>query len=91
MGAGVVTGAVTFVAALESEVAATTTVVVAGNALHVSIGDRTVRLGRPVLMAEKAAVVTALLETGVPAGATIDVTAPSHPAVLLAAQPSTSG
>ena len=49
--------------------------------LWAGIGSVSVRLGSPLEMAAKAKALEALLETGVPDGAVINLIAPSRPAV----------
>lgn len=52
-----------------------------GIGLIAEVEGHRIRLGRPVDMAEKASVLDALLDTGIPAGATINLIAPLRPAV----------
>jgi cell division protein FtsQ len=52
-----------------------------GGELWFSVPGLDVRLGRPIEMAEKAAALSALLERGVPAGAEVNLIAPTRPAI----------
>lgn len=77
-----VEGAVTFLAALPSDLQPTSRVVATGEGLEATVAGFTVRLGRPFDMEQKAAVTAAILEQGVDEGSIITVVAPASPAVL---------
>lgn len=75
-------GGVAFVEALPPELAAGSMVTVgAEGRLDATVVGHQVRLGRPVDLIAKASALAAVIESGVAPGSTIDVTAPSHPAV----------
>jgi cell division protein FtsQ len=74
-------GAVAFVAELAPELASDAVVSVRDEDLHVTIGGHDVRLGRPDDLALKAIVLAELLESGLIEGASIDLIAPTRPAV----------
>lgn len=74
-------GALAFIDRLTPGVREGTRVFVEGEGLYATVAGHRVRLGRPTSMAEKATVLTALLESGIAPGATIDLIAPLRPAV----------
>ncbi len=75
-------GVVEFLAALPSEIAATTSIRQAGDELMAEVGAHRIRLGDPTNMAAKAVALTALLDDErVAANAVIDLIAPTRPAV----------
>ena len=76
-----IVGAVAFIEALSPERRAGTMVAVANGGLVAEVDGHPVRLGRPVDMDDKAVVLESLLDTGLEPGASIDVIAPSRPAV----------
>lgn len=76
-----VVGALEFIDHLSAERRAGTRVRLEGDGLSADVAGHTIRLGRPVDMAQKAAVLDALLDSGVADGATIDLIAPLRPAV----------
>ena len=79
---GDVAGAVDFVSALDGDLAASTLVTVAEDGLAANVAGYPVRLGQGEDLAEKARVVSALVATDPPPGATIDVLAPSRPSIV---------
>jgi cell division protein FtsQ len=74
-------GAIEFVAGLSPGLRRATTVSVAGDSVEAQVDQYTVSLGRSVEMTFKAAAVEALILSGVEPGSSINVTAPSRPAV----------
>lgn len=76
-----VLAALTFLQHLREESRAGARVFVEGDGLAAVVAGHDVRLGRPVDMAEKAVVLDALLKAGLEEGASIDLIAPSRPAV----------
>lgn len=76
-----VTGAAAFLGALPSDVARAGSLDEIGGELWFRIGSVDVRLGRAVDMPEKAAALTALLDSGTPPGATIHLVSARRPAV----------
>jgi cell division septal protein FtsQ len=74
-----VLGALEFVAALPGIEAAATSVFVQDDELWATVGERRVRLGRPIEMRAKAAAVLVLLDATQPG--VIDVIAPTRPAI----------
>lgn len=83
LGSGVsepeILGAVTFLQALPSELAAITVVRLTDQEMWAWVGDRNVRLGRPIDMAAKASALTAIIDSAPPG--VIDVIAPTRPAI----------
>jgi len=75
-------GALAFASALRGDLKADTVIYAEGTGLFATVDARTVRLGRPVDMEAKAAVLAAVLDQGIDPDAAIDVIAPSRPAVL---------
>ena len=74
-------GALEFVHHLSMERRPGTLIRSEGVGLIAEVEGHRIRLGRPVNMAEKASVLDALLDTGIPDGATINLIAPLRPAV----------
>ncbi|MCL1595453.1 MAG: FtsQ-type POTRA domain-containing protein [Actinomycetia bacterium] len=74
-------GAVAFAGALREDLAVGAVIYVEGDGLFATVVGHTVRLGRPVDLAEKAVVLAALIDQGLDPDATIDVIAPTRPAV----------
>ncbi len=74
-------GAARFAGALTPALAAETTVIVDGERIRALVSGHPVDLGDPANMEEKAVVLAALLERGVPDGAVIELMAPRRPAV----------
>ena len=74
-------GALEFVHHLSMERRPGTLIRSEGVGLIAEVEGHRIRLGRPVDMAEKASVLDALLDTGIPDGATINLIAPLRPAV----------
>jgi cell division protein FtsQ len=74
-------GALDFVRHLNERNRAGARIEMAGEGLQAQVAGHLVRLGRPVDMAEKAAVLNALLNSGIEPGASIDLIAPLRPAV----------
>jgi len=74
-------GALEFVHHLSIERRPGTRIRSEGIGLIAEVQGHRIRLGRPVDMAEKASVLDALLDTGIRDGATINLIAPSRPAV----------
>ncbi|NHZ70247.1 MAG: FtsQ-type POTRA domain-containing protein [Proteobacteria bacterium] len=75
-------GAVAFARALREDLAVGASIYVEGDGLFATVAGHTVRLGRPVDLSEKAMVLAALIDQGLDPEATIDVIAPTRPAVL---------
>lgn len=73
--------AVDFVTALSEGIRRSTVLTVTGDTVEAEVAGIPVIIGRPTDMAVKAAVVEALLATGIEPGSRIDVTAPTRPAV----------
>jgi cell division septal protein FtsQ len=71
-----------FLAELHPVLAPTASVTRAGEELWATVGGFTVRLGRPIEMEAKARALNALLAAGVEAGSTINLLAPTRPAVV---------
>lgn len=92
-----VAGAASFLTALSPTYQRSAVVFEAEGELWAEVGDWVVRLGRPVEMSQKAAALEAVLGEGQPAGAIINVIAPTRPTVRLGggpsadAEPSTDG
>jgi len=76
-----VLGALEFIEHLPIEHRAGVTVRAEGEGLVTDVKGHKIRLGRPVDMAQKATVLEALLDSELPAGATIDLIAPLRPGV----------
>ncbi len=74
-------GALMFLDALAVEHQPGARVTVSEEGLHAVVGGHLIRLGRPVDMAQKALVLAALLEAGIEPGATVNLIAPTRPAV----------
>jgi len=74
-------GALEFLENLPGDVATGLTIAAEGENLLVDVRGHRVRLGHPNQMAEKARVLTALLATDLPFDASIDLIAPTRPAV----------
>ena len=74
-------GALEFVHHLSIERRAGALIRSEGIGLIAEVEGHRIRLGRPVQMGEKASVLDALLDTGIPDGATINLIAPLRPAV----------
>jgi len=74
-------GALLFIDRLSVERRAGTRIHTEGDGLVAQVAGYTVRLGRPVDMGQKASVLDALLDSGIPEGATIVLIAPLRPAV----------
>jgi cell division septal protein FtsQ len=74
-------GGLAFLSELDPLVGARTTVIAVGGEMWALIEGVRVRLGRPVAMTEKARALEAVLAQGVPADATVNLIAPSRPAV----------
>jgi cell division protein FtsQ len=70
-----------FVAALPPRLAEATDIAETGDELVLEVAGATVRLGRAVDMAAKAQTLAALLDEGVPAGATIHLVSAQRPAI----------
>ncbi len=89
---GRVTGAASFFATLEPPYVSGALLFESEGELWVELGEYLVRLGRPIEMPQKAAALAAVLGEGQPAGAIINVIAPSRPTVRLEGgpQPSTN-
>lgn len=77
-----IVGALTFAEALRDDLKENTVIYADGDGLFATVSRHTVRLGRPVDMANKAAVLAGLLDNGLDPDASINVIAPSRPAVL---------
>lgn len=77
-----ITGALRFLAELTSDLRTRTTVASSPDGLVAVVDGFTVRLGRPVDMAEKARALVALLVDGPEAGSEITLVAPSRPSIL---------
>jgi len=76
-----VLGALAFISRISQGGRSGARVSIEGEGLAADVGSYRIRLGRPIDMAEKAAVLEALLETGIEPGASIDLIAPLRPAV----------
>lgn len=76
-----VLGALEFIEFLPIERHSGVRVQTVGEGLTADVQGHRIRLGRPVDMAQKASVLDALLASGVPEGATIDLVAPLRPGV----------
>lgn len=74
-------GAALFVAHLPEEIRNSVTITGLDGGLWAQVRGHPVRLGRPVDMAEKGAALGAILEDPIPPGASIDLIAPSWPAI----------
>jgi hypothetical protein len=74
-------GALEFVASLPTQLDSGAVVTRADGELEALVAGHEVVLGGPIDMAQKAATLTALLDKGVPEGATISMTSPLRPAV----------
>jgi cell division protein FtsQ len=74
-------GALRFVAALPTELAATTDVISDGEGLVATVAGHRVLLGRPSDMTEKAIVLASLIDSGIADVAEVNVIAPLRPAV----------
>lgn len=74
-------GALVFVRHLSEQNRAGARIDTNGEGLSAYVAGHVIRLGRPVDMAEKAAVLDALLSSGIEPGASIDLIAPLRPAV----------
>jgi hypothetical protein len=77
-----VIGAVEFLLSLSPDVEGGVTITERDAELWATVGDVSVRLGRPVAMAAKAVALVAVLEEGVEDGSTIILLAPTRPAVI---------
>lgn len=75
-------GAAAFLGALPQPYRVGARVEAGPEGLEGEVGGHRVRLGRPFDMEEKAAVVVALIESGIESGSVITVVAPASPAVL---------
>ncbi len=87
-----VRGAAAFFAALQPPYLTDAVLFDSDGELWAEVGEYAVRLGRPIEMAQKAAALQALLAEGQPAGAIINVIAPTRPTVRVgddAPKPST--
>ncbi|MGI9584366.1 MAG: cell division protein FtsQ/DivIB [Acidimicrobiia bacterium] len=78
-----VIGALVLIDSLAPELATGVVVFVDDGGLHATVEGHRVRFGRPVDMAQKAAVLEALIASGLDPGVAIDVIAPLRPAVAL--------
>lgn len=74
-------GAIAFIDTLTSRNRSGAQLSVVGEGLHAVVAGHSVRLGRPIDMEQKAAVLEALFEIGIEPGASIDLIAPLRPAV----------
>lgn len=74
-------GGLTFLASLPEDLAADAVITAVDDAVWAVVAGHDVRLGRPVDMEMKAAVLTQLIATGIDADASIDLIAPLRPAV----------
>lgn len=74
-------GAIEFIGSLSVERRAGLRLTMVGGGLVTEVAGHTIRLGRPVDMAQKASVLDALLDSGIEEGASIDLIAPLRPAV----------
>lgn len=68
---------------LHDDIGATMTLEMRGSEMWTSVLGHDVRLGFPIDLADKARSLQALVATDLPAGATIDVTSPRRPAVVV--------
>ena len=76
-----VSGALEFGSALRPDLGRDAVMYVEGSGLAASVDGHTVRLGRPVDLAEKAVVLAALIDSGLAPAAEINLIAPTRPAV----------
>jgi cell division protein FtsQ len=74
-------GGITFLAALPDDLAADAVITAVDDTVWAVVAGHDVRLGRPVDMETKAAVLTQLIASGIDADASIDLIAPLRPAV----------
>lgn len=74
-------GGITFLASLPEDLAAGAVITAVDDAVWAVVAGHDVRLGRPVDMETKAAVLTQLIATGIDADAPVDLIAPLRPAV----------
>ena len=74
-------GGITFLASLPRDLAADAVITAEDDAVWAVVEGHDIRLGRPVDMETKAAVLTQLIASGIDAGASIDLIAPLRPAV----------
>lgn len=82
LGESAVLGTLEFVTALPAELQEATVVSIdADRHISATVGEYPVRLGRAVDMSAKAAALAAVIDHGIEAGSSIDVTAPRRPAV----------
>ena len=82
LGGAALLGALEFIGSLPPPLAGDAVVTIdAGQRLTASVAGYQVRLGRAIEMGSKAAALVAVIDHGVEAGSTIDVTAPRRPAV----------
>jgi cell division protein FtsQ len=77
-----VTGGVRFVAGLPIESLSQVALAERDGELWADVAGLEVRLGLPTEMAEKAAALVAILEEELPAGSTVNLVAPSRPAII---------
>lgn len=77
-----VTGGVTFLAGLPTDIRNQTSLFAKDGELWATVGGMNVRLGLPTEMEEKAAALMAILEEGIPPGSVINLVAPTRPAVV---------
>ncbi len=77
-----VTGGVTFVSELPIETRRQVTLGEQDGELWAEVAGLHVRLGLPTEMAEKAAALLAILEEELPPGSTVNLVAPTRPAVV---------
>lgn len=77
-----VAGGLAFVAALPVDVHAVVSLTEHDGEVWAEVGNLDVRLGLPIQMAEKGAALQAILEEGLPPGSTVNLVAPTRPAVV---------
>jgi hypothetical protein len=74
-------GALDFASALPADLKASVVLTTDGEGLLADVAGLTVILGRPIEMTEKATVLSALIDTGLEPGSTVNLIAPLRPAV----------
>lgn len=77
----VVQGALVFGSALRPDLAIDAVMFAESGGLAATVSGHIVRLGRPIELADKALVLAALIDSGLPEGAEINLIAPTRPAV----------